>query len=383
MQFSNVIGQSDLKNRLIASVKEGRISHAQLFLGEEGTGNLPLALAYAHYIMCEDKQDEDSCGVCSACIKNQKLVHPDLHFVFPTANTDKVKGKPVSDVFIDDWREIVLENNGYFSINQWQEKIETENKTLLIPSEESQEILKKLSLKTYESEYKVMIIWYPEKFNNSSANKLLKILEEPEPKTLFILVAHESEQLIPTILSRTQTFKVSKIKPEDLAENIVKEFKVSTEQATTISLLADGNYLEAKKLIQSSDSEEFFYNLFTNWMRAAFKADVLSLISFSDDIQKIGREKQKQFTQYCLHIFRESLINNFGSSALNKRTSTESQFLLKFAPFIHGANCIEIIELFNDAHYHIERNANPKILFLDVSLKLTKLLRVKAPVFEQ
>ena len=383
MQFSHVIGQSDLKNRLIASVKEGRISHAQLFLGEEGTGNLPLALAYAHYIMCEDKKDEDSCGVCSACIKNQKLVHPDLHFVFPTANTDKVKGKPVSDVFIDDWREIVLDNNGYFSINQWQEKIETENKTLLIPSEESQEILKKLSLKTYESEYKVMIIWYPEKFNNSSANKLLKILEEPEPKTLFILVAHESEQLIPTILSRTQTFKVSKIKPEDLAENVVKEFQVSTEQATTISLLADGNYLEAKKLIQSSDAEELFYTLFTNWMRAAFKADVLSLISFSDDIQKIGREKQKQFTQYCLHIFRESLINNFGSSALNKRTSTESQFLLKFAPFIHGANCIEIIELFNDAHYHIERNANPKILFLDVSLKLTKLLRVKAPVFEQ
>ncbi|MGE0562036.1 MAG: ATP-binding protein [Flavobacteriales bacterium] len=382
MQFRDVIGQTDLKERLISSVKEGRISHAQLFLGEEGTGNLSLALAYAHYIMCEDKQEYDSCGVCSACIKNKKLVHPDLHFVFPTANTEKVKGKPVSDVFIDEWREMVIGNNAYFSINQWQEKIETENKTLLIPAEESNEILKKLSLKTYESEYKIMIVWYPEKFNNSSANKLLKILEEPEPKTLFILVAHESEQLIPTILSRTQTFKVTKIKSNDLAKTIESEFQITSEQALNVSLLADGNYLEAKKLIESSDAEELFYSLFTDWMRAAFKADVLSLISFSDIIQKIGREKQKQFTKYCLHIFRESLINNFGSPSLNKRTPTESQFLLKFAPFIHGANCIEIIELFDDAYYHIDRNANPKILFLDVSFKLTKLLRVKAPVFE-
>lgn len=382
MLFDKIIGQEDLKKRLLASVKDGRVSHAQLFLGEEGTGNLPLALAYAQYIMCEDKQQQDSCGVCSSCIKNQKLVHPDLHFVFPTANTDKAKGKPVSDIFLEEWREIVLENKAYFSISQWQEKIQTENKALLIPAEESNEIIKKLSLKTYESEYKIMIIWYPEKFNNSSANKLLKILEEPEPKTLFILVAHESEQLIPTILSRTQTFKVNKIDTNDLSNGLIKLFQFSTEQATSISLLADGNFLEAKKIIETSEAEEFFYNLFTKWMRAAFKADVVSLIKFSDDIQKIGREKQKQFILYCLHIFRESLINNFGSAELNKTTPSENQFLIKFAPFIHGANCIEIIELFNDAYYHVERNANPKILFLDVSFKLTKFLRVKSPVFE-
>lgn len=382
MLFSEIIGQEDLKKRLIASVKDGRVSHAQLFLGEEGTGNLPLALAYAQYIMCEDKQTQDACGVCSSCIKNQKLVHPDLHFVFPTANTDKAKGKPVSDIFLEEWREIVLDNKAYFSINQWQEKIQTENKALLIPAEESSEILKKLSLKTYESEYKVMIIWYPEKFNNSSANKLLKILEEPEPKTLFILVAHDSGQLMPTILSRTQTFKVHKINTNDLSNSLVKLFQFSTEQATRISLLADGNFLEAKKIIETSEAEEFFYNLFTNWMRAAFKADVISLIKFSDDIQKIGREKQKQFIAYCLHIFRESLINNFGSAELNKTTPSENQFLVKFAPFIHGANCLEIIELFNDGYYHVERNANPKILFLDISFKLTKFLRVKVPVFE-
>lgn len=382
MMFKQIIGQLEVKNRLISSVKEGRISHAQLFLGEQGTGNLPLALAYAQYIMCEDKKDEDSCGICGSCIKNNKLIHPDLHFVFPTANTDKAKGKPMSEIFLPEWREIVAENNGYFTINQWQDKIETENKLLLIPERDSAEILKKLSLKTYESEYKVMIIWFPEKFNTESANKLLKILEEPEPKTLFILVAHDSGQIMPTILSRTQTLKVPKIDLNELASALVNQFQLSQQQASTISALADGNFISSKNIIEASEIEEQFYTLFTDWMRASFKADVISLIAFSEEIQKIGREKQKQFITYCLHIFRESLINNFGTSNLNKTSQNEAQFLVKFAPFIHGANCLDIIEIFNDAHYHIERNGNPKIIFLDVSFKLTKLLRVKAPVLD-
>lgn len=382
MLFSKVIGHKAIKNRLISSVKEGRISHAQLFLGEQGTGNLPLALAYAQYIMCEDKKNEDSCGICSSCIKNNKLIHPDLHFVFPTANTEKTKGKPTSEFFLTEWREIVTENNGYFTINQWQDKIETENKSLLIPERDSGEILKKLSLKTYESEYKVIIIWFPEKFNNDSANKLLKILEEPEPKTLFILVAHDSGQIIPTILSRTQTIKISKIDQQELALELIKKFQLNQQQALNISTLADGNFISSKTLIEASEIEKQFYSLFTDWMRAAFKADVISLIGFSEEIQKIGREKQKQFITYCLHIFRESLISNFGTGNLNKTSQNEAQFLVKFAPFIHGANCLDIIEIFNDAHYHIERNGNPKIIFLDVSFKLTKLLRVKTPVLE-
>lgn len=382
MLFEQIIGQKEVKNRLINSVNEGRISHAQLFLGEQGSGNLPLALAYAQYIMCEDKRAKDACGVCSSCIKNNKLIHPDLHFVFPTANTEKAKGKPISELFLTEWREIVLENQAYFTINQWQDKIETENKSLLIPERDSGEILKKLSLKTYESEYKVIIIWFPEKFNNDSANKLLKILEEPEPKTLFILVAHDAGQIMPTILSRTQTLKIGHIDQKDLAQALTHQFQITPQQAENISLQADGNFIAAKTLIESSEIEEQFYSLFTDWMRAAFKADVISLIGFSEEIQKIGREKQKQFIVYCLHIFRESLITNFGAANLNKTSSNETQFLVKFAPFIHGANCIEIIEIFNEAHYHIERNGNPKILFLDVSFKLTKLLRVKAPVLD-
>lgn len=382
MLFNQVIGQKEVRNRLINSVNEGRIPHAQLFLGEQGSGNLPLALAYAQYIMCEDKRAEDACGVCSSCIKNNKLIHPDLHFVFPTANTEKAKEKPISKLFLTEWREVVLENQAYFTINQWQDKIETENKSLLIPERDSGEILKKLSLKTYESEYKVIIIWFPEKFNNDSANKLLKILEEPEPKTLFILVAHDAGQIMPTILSRTQTLKVGHIDQKDLAQTLIHQFQITPQQAENISLQSDGNFIAAKTLIESSEIKEQFYSLFTDWMRAAFKADVISLIGFSEEIQKIGREKQKQFIAYCLHIFRESLITNFGAANLNKTSSNETQFLVKFAPFIHGANCIEIIEIFNEAHYHIERNGNPKILFLDVSFKLTKLLRVKAPVLD-
>lgn len=379
MQFKEIVGHSEVKKRLIATVNEGRISHAQLFLGGEGSGNLPMAIAYAQYIACENKSDNDSCGNCSSCIKFEKLAHPDLHFVFPVATNKSIKKDPVSSKFINEWRELVIEKKGYFTLPDLQEKLATENKQLIIPKDESVEILKTLSLKTYEAEYKTMIIWYPEKFNISSANKLLKILEEPPNKTLFILVAHDSEQIIPTILSRTQLVKVDKIKDADLISVLTDKFNLTENQATSITSFADGNFVTAQKIIEESSAEEFFYSHFTKWMRMGFVADVPGLINFSEESSKLGREKQKQFLSYSLHIFRESLIQNYGDTSLNRVSSNENKFLEKFAPFIHGANCIDIIELFNDAIYHIERNANPKILFLDVSLKLTKLLRVKQP----
>lgn len=379
MQFKEIVGHSEVKKRLIATVNEGRISHAQLFLGGEGSGNLPMAIAYAQYIACENKSDNDSCGNCSSCIKFEKLAHPDLHFVFPVTTNKSIKKDPVSSKFINEWRELVIEKKGYFTLPDLQEKLATENKQLIIPKDESVEILKTLSLKTYEAEYKTMIIWYPEKFNISSANKLLKILEEPPNKTLFILVAHDSEQIIPTILSRTQLVKVDKIKDADLISVLTDKFNLTENQATSITSFADGNFVTAQKIIEESSAEEFFYSHFTKWMRMGFVADVPGLINFSEESSKLGREKQKQFLSYSLHIFRESLIQNYGDTSLNRVSSNENKFLEKFAPFIHGANCIDIIELFNDAIYHIERNANPKILFLDVSLKLTKLLRVKQP----
>lgn len=381
MQFKNIIGHAEVKKRLINSVKEGRISHAQLFLGEEGSGNLPMAIAYAQYIACENKGENDSCGECSSCIKYQKLAHPDLHFVFPVATNKEVKKDPVSTNYIGEWRNLNLEKGSYISLAQLQDKLETENKQLLISKNESAEILKALSLKTYEGEYKVMVIWYPEKFNNASANKLLKIIEEPPAKTLFLLVAHDAEQIIKTILSRTQLVKVGRIKEQELQNELESKFELEPTTAHNIAQISDGNYIKAKQLIAHSDAEESYHKLFTTLMRSAFKGNVPGLIVWTEEIAKnsFGREKQKQFLKYGLHLFRESLITNYGDNSLNRVAQTEAKFLQNFAPYVHGANCIAIIELFNDAVYHIERNANPKILFLDVALKLTKLLRVPAP----
>jgi DNA polymerase-3 subunit delta' len=383
MQFKDIIGHENVKTRLIKSVNNGRISHAQLFLGPEGCGNLPMAIAYAQYISCQNKTANDSCGACESCIKFQKLIHPDLHFVFPVASSAEVKVKPTSTQYISKWREAVL-NEPYLSLANWQNKIETGNKQLLISKNESESILKVLSLKTYESEYKTMIIWYPERFNIASGNKLLKIIEEPPSKTLFILVAQDSEQIISTILSRTQLVKVGRIKEDVLQIELEKKYNLESSVANKIAHQSDGNLISAQKLIEHSSTEEEFHELFKVWMRSAFKGNVAGLIEWSESMAStsFGREKQKQFLKYALHLFRESLIKNYGDPEMERTASNELNFLSKFAPYIHGANCIEIIEVFNDASYHIERNANPKILFLDISLKLTKLLRAKAPVFD-
>lgn len=381
MQFKTIIGHEKVKKRLINSVQEGRISHAQLFLGPEGCGNLPLAIAYAQYISCLKKTAIDSCGTCDSCIKYEKLVHPDLHFVFPVASSAEVKDKPTSRKYIAQWREAIL-NEPYLSLAHWQNRIETGNKQLLISKNESEDILKTLSLKTYESEYKVMIIWYPERFNIASGNKLLKMIEEPPSKTLFILVAQDSEQILTTILSRTQLVKVGRIQEDVLSAELVKKYNLETTVAQKFAHQSDGNFITAQKLIEHSTTEEEFHNLFKVWMRSAFTGKVDGLIEWSENMASaaFGREKQKQFLKYSLHVFRESLMQNYGDAEMERVASNEVKFLSNFAPYIHGANCIEIIELFNDASYHIERNANPKILFLDVSLKLTKLLRVEAPI---
>jgi len=380
MKFKDIIGHNSIKKRLVNSVNESKISHAQLFLGKEGSGSLALAIAYAQYISCQNKQAEDSCGECSSCIKYEKLVHPDLHFVYPVATNNDVKKDPISAHFLSQWREINQEDI-YFSLEHWQEKLETGNKQLLISKNESVDILKALSLKTYEAEYKIMIIWYPERFNIASANKLLKIIEEPPKKTLFLLVAYDAEQIISTILSRTQLVRVGRIEEEELKKALISRYQLSESEATKIAHFSNGNYIEAKNLAEHSESEEYFYQLFTEWMRSAFKGDVPGLIDWTDNVSRIGREKQKQFLHYCLHVFRESLMRNYGDEEIERISSMEQKFIGNFAPYIHGANCLEVVEMFNDASYHIERNANPKILFLDISLKLTKYLRVKPPEF--
>lgn len=375
MLFKEIIGQQAVKERLVRSHKEGRISHAQLFLGPQGSGNLPMALAYAQFISCTNKAEDDSCGTCSSCVKYNKLVHPDLHFVYPVALSKDVKTS--TDVAAE-WREAFLDNP-YITLFSWFEQLAAENKQAVIGVEESGEILRKLSLTTYESEYKIMIIWQAEKMNPAAANKLLKILEEPPDKTLFLLVCENEDQLLRTIVSRTQLIKINKISDTDLIEALVSQHGQTPDAAEKIAHLADGSYAEALLLV--SENENAGQNLlsFQKLMRASLKFDPKAVISWIDEVNAGGRERQKNFLNYALHIMRESAMMNYGDDSLIKLSADEQEFVKKFSPFIHGANIERFIEELNKAHFHMERNASAKILFMDLAFKFNELLNVPKP----
>ncbi len=375
MLFSEIIGQQSIKERLIRSVKEGRISHAQLFLGPEGSGSLALAIAYAQYISCKDKKEEDSCGVCPSCVKYNKLIHPDLHFVYPVALSKDIR---TSTDVIAKFREVFLDNP-YVTLYNWFEQLDAENKQAVIGVEESGEILRKLSLTTYEAEYKIMVIWQAEKMNQAAANKLLKILEEPPDKTLFLMVCESEDQLLRTIVSRTQLIKIPKIKDAELANALVQKRGLSLADAEKTAHLADGSYSEALLLI--SENENAAQNLlsFQKLMRASLKFDAKAVITWIDEVSAAGRERQKNFINYALHIIRESVIINYGDASLTKLGADEQEFVKKFAPFIHSNNIERFTEELNKAYYHMERNANAKILFMDLAFKFNELLNIPKP----
>lgn len=372
MLFSEIIGQQAAKERLLRSVAEGRISHAQLFLGPQGSGNLALAVAYAQYISCGNKQPSDSCGTCSSCVKYNKLIHPDLHFVYPVALSKDVR---VSTDVAAKWRETFLDNP-YTTLFSWFESLDAENKQAVIGVEESGEILRKLSLTTYEAEYKIMVIWQAEKMNQASANKLLKILEEPPDKTLFLLVCESEDQLLRTIVSRTQLIKIPRISDADMMKVLVEKHGLSPEMAEKTAHLADGNYAEALSLMNENENAAHNLASFQKLMRASLKFNPQGVFSWIDEVSTAGRERQKNFINYSLHIIRESLVLNYGDASLVKLSADEQEFVKKFAPFIHSGNIERFTEELNKAYYHMERNANPKILFMDLAFKFNELLNV-------
>lgn len=371
MLFKDIIGQETIKDRLIQSVKDNRISHAQLFLGPEGSGNLAIAIAYAQYISCIKKQENDSCGTCPSCIKYNKLAHPDLHFVFPV-----VGSKEVSSHFLSEWREAVLENP-YLNLFQWYQFLDVENKQGIIGVEESADILHKLSLTSYESGFKIMIVWMPEKMHTSASNKLLKILEEPPDKTLFILVAENEDLLLKTIVSRTQLIKIKKIPDAEIKKALAEKYQLTEQEAPRMAYLADGSFNHAMALTKEVEEEDFNFKTFRDWMRLCFKNDVPAIITWGNEISTIGRERQKNFLAYALNVLRECLMLNYADPSLVRIEGEEIDFVKKFAPYIHAGNCEQMIQIFEKAIAHIERNAYPKILFLDLSLKCMELLRVK------
>ena len=377
MQFKDIFGQGFTKEKLINTVKENRVSHAQLFLGPEGSGKLALALAYAQYISCTDKKADDSCGVCSSCIKYNKLIHPDLHFFFPSATTKKIT-KPASKCFSAEWREFVIKNNYYVALEDWFEYIGIENKQGIINAQDCNDIIKSLSLKSFESDYKVIIIYMVEKLFHAAAPKLLKILEEPPEKTLFILISENQDQILNTILSRTQLVKIYKHTDDEIINYLKKIHGLENHEASKIAKIANGNFSEALRIINNLEDSNFNFENFSKWMRLCYQKNFADTIPWIEEISKssVGREKLKRFIIYALKSTRHCLIiNNSETDDLLKLTQEEFAFFKKFSPFINERNILQIAEELNDALFHIERNLNPKIVLMDVSLNLMKFLK--------
>ncbi len=381
MRFCEIIGQEDTKRQLCQAVQDGRIAHAQLFTGLSGVGKLPLALAYAQYVACPNRTETDSCGTCPSCLQYQKLQHPDLHFAFPIVKGD---AGDVCDDFVDKFREIILESK-YLDLDDWYRKLGVETKQGMIYEKESSEILRKLSLKSFGDGFKVMIIWQPEKMNNTCANKLLKLLEEPPTKTLFLLVSEHPEQLLTTIISRTQEIRIPRLSESTIAAGLQREYTWLTyEEAQSIAHMANGSYLAALKTMNESADNQTYFDDFVALMRNAWlvgqKKDysaLLKLRQWSNDMadSKVGRERQKAFLQYAQRQIRENFIYNFHCPDMNYQTEAERNFSTKFAPFIHDGNVEKMMNELGKAEQQIAQNGNAKIIFFDLCLQMIVLVK--------
>jgi DNA polymerase III subunit delta' len=371
MQFKEIIGQEATKQHLIQTVAENRVSHAQLFLSPEGSGALPLAIAYAQYVNCLDKTETDSCGNCSACRKYERLIHPDLHFSYPFFASKEVK---IATDVLEEWRNMVIENP-YFNLDIWRSKLSADNKQANINIAEAHDIIKKLSYKAFEAETKVLIMWLPE-FLDREGNALLKIIEEPPANTLFILVAQNQEQILSTILSRTQIVKIPKLQDDVIGNYLMAKANLSESQAAEYSFLADGNLIEANALLDDISNNNASY--FSEWLRMGFGNKVPSMIDFTETAANWGRENQKNFLKYGINFLRECSLLLSGADDLVKLPPQIFEVAKNLSAKVLNLAMVEalIIEL-EKAHYHIERNANPKILFLDVSLQLVKIIKFK------
>lgn len=383
MLFSEILGQDHLKNHLTQSADNGRISHAQLFVGPEGCGTLPMAIAYAQYILCKNTASENTNGNEACNLKFKNFSHPDLHFAFPVATTEKVKSHPISNLFMEEWRQL-LKEQPYGNLFDWYKMLGVDNKQGQIGVDEAQDIVKALSLKSYEGGYKFMIIWMAEKMNTSAANKLLKLIEEPPNKTVFILIAEDEGQIISTIRSRCQVLNFPPLAEAVIKEALVKNYQIEESVATKIAQQSNGNYNKACDLVYHDTEDVQFEEWFVFWIRAAFKAKgnkraIHDLISWSEEIARTGRETQKQFLLFCVDFFRQALLLNYNAPELVYMEPKSKNFKLEnFAPYVNESNILDISNELQDAIYHIERNGNSKIILTDLSIKLTRLLHKKA-----
>ena len=370
MRFSDIYGLELTKKQLIASVQRNQVAHAQLFSGVEGSALLPMALAYATYLNCTNRSDEDACGECSSCSKNAKLVHPDVHFVFPVSSTEGVKLKDAqSRSFLPTWRKFLLESP-YGTLVDWATEFGGENKNLNISKEESRQIIEALSLKAFEGKYKVMLIWMPEYLHQNAANGILKILEEPAANTVFLLVSPQKERLLSTIKSRTQLMRIPPFSDEELSHLLVNEYHIDSDKANQLIPLADGSLRIALQLHEEADVN--LHTLFLDWMRNCFTNNFIAINNDAEQFAALSKSAQKTLLLYGLEILRDALVAGHNDGKLIRVTGEDKDFVLKFGKTLNTGIIDLLSKQISDAHYHLERNANAKMVFMNLSILFAK-----------
>ncbi len=379
MRFADITGLDEVKQHLTQSVQANHLAHALLFVGPEGSANLAIALAFATYLQCTNRQidltgEQDACGVCPACQKMAKFQHPDVHYVFPVSSTNTVKGEAhvVSKSFIAEWRQF-LGQSPYGSLSEWRQQYGGEDKQVNISKEESRNIISSLALKSYEGPFKIMLIWLPEYMHPAAANGILKILEEPPAKTVFILITHDTEKLLATILSRTQIVKIRAFSDQEIELILSRQYNLPAEKAQAIARLAGGNLQEALRLAGDTTDESFA--LFRDWMRLCYEHNYSKLVSFAEDMGKLGRDAQRNLLLTGLNLLRETLVYPYAGGDLVRLQSEELAFAERFSKVATPMRVQQMSDLLNQTLYYLERNANPKIALLDLSLKLAGVLR--------
>lgn len=373
MYFRDIIGQSDIKKHLIESVHNGYVPHARMFHGSEGTGKLPLAIAYARYLNCTNQTNTDACGECPSCSKFDKLAHPDLHFAFPMVQK-KAEKLLVCDHYLPQWRSF-LSDITYFNLTDWLQYINAKNAQGMIYAQESEEIIRKLSLKVYEAKYKIMIVWLPEKMNLECANKLLKMIEEPPARTVFLLISEDLDKVIPTIKSRCHPIYVKPINYQDMISAITSNYSLTLSDAQSVAHIANGSYSKAIKLIEADDDSHVSLKLFDRMMSAASSKKIKLIKEVADELSKTGREIQKNFLEFSLRMFREYFVSTLNVPELVYLNRHEQQLRQKYSTAINETNIDVLLHEFSLAHKQIEQNGNAKIIFLDLCLKLTMLIK--------
>ncbi len=378
MKFQEVIGQGEAKQRLVKLVEEGRVPHAMLFTGPKGCGKMAMAMAFASYLLCANRHDGDSCGTCPQCIMLRKWAHPDLHFTYPVIKQSGTTSdyKPVSDDFSKEWHDL-LADGPYFTIEQWLLAMGTTTQQAIMTVKEADAISHKLSLRSSQGGYKVSLIWLPERMREDTANKLLKMIEEPPSQTVFILVSENPAALLETIRSRTQLFGMHRIAIEDIELALVQKRGIDEEPAKKLARFAEGSWLKALDALDAESENREFLTDFISLNRLSFSRDVKGLAKWSQDVTKYGREKQKRMLAFFLRMTRESFMYNFHIPQLTYLTTQEENFVKKFAPFMNENNVMEMAEVFSEAIRDIGQNANARIVFFDVALQSTKLIRKK------